>query len=199
MEVTQRNRRRVVGVGLLAAVVSALACEKQPATGTVSPEMRIERGKYLVAITACNDCHTPFKLGPKGPAPDMSRMLSGHPQGVEMPPPPALKDWPWIWAGAGTNTAFAGPWGISYAINLTPDSTTGMGNWTEEMFTQAMRTGKHMGMARPILPPMPWQAYANLTDDDMRAMYAYLRSIPPLRNRVPEAIIVEPTAQPSGR
>ena len=95
---------------------------------------------------------------------------------------------------AATNTAFAGPWGISYAVNLTPDSTTGIGIWTYETFAQTLRTGKHTGVARPILPPMPWQAYSNMTDDDMRAVYAYLKSISPVRNLVPDAIIAEPPA-----
>ncbi len=92
---------------------------------------RIERGKYLVTIMFCNDCHTPYKMGPKGPEPDMSRMLSGHPEAMKLPPPPKPSG-PWIVAFTGTNTAFAGPWGISYTSNLTPDKNTGLGIWTEE-------------------------------------------------------------------
>ena len=80
---------------------------------------------------------------------------------------------PWLWAGAATNTAFAGPWGISYAANLTPDQNTGLGIWTEEMFVKAMRTGRHMGSSREILPPMPWPALRNATDEDLKAIYAY--------------------------
>ena len=106
-----------------------------------------------MTIASCNDCHTPFKLGPKGPEPDMTRMLSGHPEGLVMPPPPKLPAGPWVWVGAGTNTAFAGPWGISYGINLTPDQNTGLGIWTEDIFIKTMRTGRHYGVARPILPP----------------------------------------------
>jgi hypothetical protein len=123
----------------------------------------------------------------RGPEPDMTRMLSGHPEGLKMPPPPKL-DGPWMWAGAATNTAFAGPWGISYAPNLTPEETTGMKIWTEEMFVRAMRTGKHMGTSRPILPPMPWPGIAKMTDDDLKAVYAYLRSIPEIRNHVPDPV-----------
>jgi hypothetical protein len=84
-----------------------------------------------------------------------------------------------------TLTAWSGPWGISFAANLTPDQKTGMGMWTEEMFIKAMRTGKHMGMSRPILPPMPWQNVAAMTDGDLKAVFAYLRSIPPIVNLVP--------------
>jgi hypothetical protein len=91
-------------------------------------------------------------------------------------------------------TAWAGPWGISYAANLTPDLNTGMGIWTEEMFIQAMRTGKHMGVSRDILPPMPWQNLATLEEDDLKAMFAYLRSIPAVVNHVPDP--VPPDGQP---
>jgi hypothetical protein len=119
----------------------------------------------------------------------MTRMLTGHPEDLAMPPPPALPEGPWMWIGAGTNTAFAGPWGVSYATNLTPDENTGIGIWTEEMFVNALKTGRHMGTSRMILPPMPWPAFAHFTDDDLKAMYAYLRSLPPMHNRVPEAEI----------
>lgn len=149
----------------------------------------IQRGEYLVKITACNDCHTPFKMGPKGPEPDMTRMLSGHPEALTMAEPPNLGQGPWTWVGAATNTVFAGPWGISYASNLTPEQNTGMGIWTEDMFVKAIRTGKHFGTSRPILPPMPWPSYANMTDEDLKAIYAYLKSIPPISNHVPDADI----------
>ena len=89
-------------------------------------------------------------------------------------------------AGFATNTAFSGPWGVSYAFNLTPEQNTGLGIWTEEMFIQTIRTGRHMGVSRPINPPMPWPAYRNATDDDLKAVYAYLRTIKPIKNRVPE-------------
>ena len=147
----------------------------------------VERGKYLVTIAGCNDCHTPFKMGPHGPEPDMTRMLAGHPQELRMPPAPAGRG-PWIWVGAATNTVFAGPWGVSYATNLTPEPNTGLGIWTEELFIKALRTGRHWGQARPILPPMSWQGYSRMTDDDLKAMYAYLRTIPPVVNSVPESV-----------
>ncbi len=158
-----------------------------PATGAV------ERGRYLVTVTGCNDCHTPFKMGPNGPEPDMTRMLAGHPQDLAMPPAPAGRE-PWSWSGAATNTAFAGPWGVSYASNLTPEPNTGLGIWTEDLFLKALRTGRHWGQARPILPPMSWQGYARMTDDDLKAVYAYLRTIPPVVNSVPESIPAPPPA-----
>jgi hypothetical protein len=148
---------------------------------------RIERGKYLVNFGGCNDCHTPLKMGAQGPQPDLARYLSGHPEAAKLPPPPALPPGPWFAVTAGL-TAWSGPWGISYAANLTPDADTGLGIWTEEMFIKTMRTGKHYGVSRPILPPMPWQSLNALTDDDLRAVYAYLRTIPPVRNHVPEPL-----------
>jgi hypothetical protein len=87
----------------------------------------------------CNDCHTPKKMGPRGPEPDVTRLLSGHPEGVKLPPPPLPG--PWIAMTNADPSAWAGPWGITYAFNLTPDENTGMGNWSEETFTKAMREG----------------------------------------------------------
>jgi hypothetical protein len=168
--------------------VLVTACAPPPVSDPAPPAPApAERGKYLVAILGCNDCHTPLTLGPNGPAPDMSRMLSGHPEALVMPEPPRLPEGPWIWLGGGTNTAFAGPWGVSYASNLTPDEDSGIGAWSEEIFVKAIRTGQHWGQSRPILPPMPWQAQAQMTDDDLKAVYAYLRTIAPIKNRVPDA------------
>ena len=147
----------------------------------------IARGAYLVNSTGCHDCHTPWKLGPRGPEPDMSRALTGHPQDVKVPPAPKLPEG-WVFAASATNTAFAGPWGISFTANLTPDPDTGLGKWTEEMFLTALRTGRHEGKGRPILPPMPWAMYGKLTDADLRAVFAYLQSLPPVANRVPQPV-----------
>lgn len=170
--------------------------EQTPPPAVEKKQDPIKHGEYLVKATACHDCHTPMKMGPKGPEPDMTRMLSGHPESLVMPKPPELGQGPWLWAGAATNTAYAGPWGISYAINLTPDQNTGIGIWTEDMFVKAIRTGKHFGTSRPILPPMPWPSYSNMTDEDLKAIFAYLKSIPPISNKVPDAVIVEPPAKP---
>jgi hypothetical protein len=164
------------------------------ATGAPGGDL-VKHGEFLVTLGGCNDCHTPKVMGPNGPVPDMARMLSGSPQSPELPPPPALPEGPWNWVGSGDLTAFAGPWGISYAANLTPDDT-GLGVWTEEMFINALKTGKHMGMGRSILPPMPWQNFANVPEDDMKAMFAYLKSIPPVQNTVPQP--KPPAGAPSG-
>ena len=105
-----------------------------------------------------------------------------------MPPAPKLPDGPWLWVGAATNTAFSGPWGVSFTANLTPDPETGLGKWTEEMFIATMKTGRHEGKGRPLLPPMPYPVVASLNDGDIRALFAYLQSLPPVRNRVPAPI-----------
>lgn len=184
--------------GLLLALAAASYTDKD-AEAAARPSPTVERGRYLVTVAGCNDCHTPFKMGEKGPEPDMTRMLSGHPQDLRMPPAPAASG-PWIWSGAATNTAFAGPWGVSYATNLTPDENTGIGIWTEDVFVKTLKTGRHWGVARPILPPMPWQNYARMPDEDLKAVYAYLRTVPAVKNRVPEAVVAPPPPAPkSGR
>lgn len=147
----------------------------------------VERGAYLVRIMGCNHCHTPYRLGPAGPEPDMSRALSGHPAAFAMSAPPALEGG-WTWLGAGTNTAFAGPWGVSFSANLTPDPETGLGRWTADTFIQTMRSGRHEGRGRPVLPPMPVENLAALTDADIRDLFAYLQSLPPVHNRVPSPV-----------
>lgn len=144
------------------------------------------RGKYIVNTAGCHDCHTPFKPTAHGAEPDMTRMLSGHPQDLKMPPAPKLPEGPWLIVGAATNTAWSGPWGVSFTANLTPDADTGLGQWTLQDFMNTIRTGRHMGRGREILPPMPIPVYNNLTDADLEAVFAYLRTIPPIRNKVPE-------------
>jgi mono/diheme cytochrome c family protein len=156
--------------------------------GSSSPADPVTRGKYLVTVAGCNDCHTPWKMGPAGPEPEMSRMLSGHPQDMELPAPPQLPAGPWLVTVAGTNTAWAGPWGVSFTANLTADPETGLGRWTLRNFVDTIRTGRHMGRGRPILPPMPIPMYKHFTDEDLHAIYSYLRTIPVVNNRVPEPL-----------
>ncbi|HVG39996.1 MAG TPA: hypothetical protein VM888_00195 [Chitinophagaceae bacterium] len=149
---------------------------------------KIVRGEYLATIGQCNDCHSPKNMTPQGPVIDSARLLSGFNATMKMPPLPAADFKPGPWGRMALDgTAFAGPWGISYTANLTPDSATGIGAWTEEVFVKTLRTGKHLGDAngRDILPPMPWFNVAKMTDDDLSALFAYLRSIPPVNNRVP--------------
>jgi cytochrome c553 len=178
------------GFALLAlSLCAAVPAAADDAQATSQATSQIARGKYLITIAGCNDCHTPLVMGPHGPEPDMSRMLSGHPESMVLPPAPPLPDGPWNWVGAATLTAFKGPWGTSYARNLTPDKATGLGGWTEEMFIQTLRTGRHAGTGRPLLPPMPWRWAGQLSDADLKAIFAYLRTIPPIKNRVPDPVL----------
>ena len=178
--------KTLAAILILGAAVSAGCSGTSLSAQSSAPAAgRVERGRYLVAVIGCNDCHTPLKMGPKGPEPDMARFLSGHPEQMGALPA-ANAQGPWLWAGAATNTAFAGPWGVSYAANLTPDQNTGLGIWTEDMFLTAIRTGRHMGHSREIKPPMPWPAFRNATDEDLKSIYAYLRSIKPVTNHVPD-------------
>ena len=147
----------------------------------------VQRGKYLVTIMGCNDCHTPLAMTDHGPERDWSRTLSGHPENVPVAAPPTLGQG-WMAATSPTMTAWAGPWGVSFTANLTPDPETGLGKWTDETFIAALRTGKHEGVGRPILPPMPYDMIRQATDDDLRAIFAYLHSLPPIKNRVPQPI-----------
>ena len=151
------------------------------------------RGAYLVKAFGCVDCHTPMAMGPKGPAPDRSRGLSGHPQDMTLPPAPAPNG-PWRWGGAASNTAYWGPWGVSYASNLTPDPDTGIGTWRSDDFVNTLRRGKHLGAGRALLPPMPWQALGQMNDRDLRAMFAYLKAQPAVRNQVPQPTLPNATA-----
>jgi len=179
--------------GLTFVLATAAGCDRAEATSAKTPTKaeRVARGNYIVNTSGCNDCHTPWKMGEKGPEPDLTRLLSGHPEKLRMPKT-ALP--PGAWMGAPWMTEFQGPWGKTYAMNLTPDVNTGIGIWTEDMFIRAIREGRHWGQSRPIMPPMPWTVYRNLTDEDLKSVYAYLRSIPPVHNRVPE---FEPVPDPS--
>jgi mono/diheme cytochrome c family protein len=171
--------------GTITIITAAAAVTLTGDNDTAIAEARVERGRYLVKIMGCNDCHTPWTMGANGPEPDMSRMLSGHPENFKVEPAASAGE-NYAWSAAVTNTAFSGPWGISFTANLTPDRNTGLGIWTEDMFIKAIRTGRHMGVSRPINPPMPWPMYRNATDEDLKSVFAYLRTIAPVVNHVPE-------------
>lgn len=178
---------------LLLAVVAIYSLNTPQKASAVSSDSRalIEKGKYLVTIGGCHDCHTPKKFGPEGMSFDMDRHFSGHPADDTLPeiPEGVLGMEGWGFLGNHHLTGFAGPWGLSFAANLTPDEETGIGTWTEEMFIKAMRTGQHMGEGRPILPPMPWFNLAEAKDEDLKAMFAYFQSLPAIYNPVPEPVL----------
>lgn len=148
----------------------------------------VVRGEYLVNICGCNDCHSPKKMTADGPIPDPELLMSGHPANAKLDSydnETALKWLLFTFSG----TATKGPWGISFAANITPD-TTGIGTWTETQFISALKHGNYRGVegARKLLPPMPWMNYSKMTDDDVKAIFAYLKTIKPVKNIVPEPI-----------
>ena len=158
-------------------------------------ESQVKWGEHLVIIGGCNDCHTPKKMGPNGPEDDMSLMLSGHP--AKMPPADfnpkeAAKKGLVI---TQTFTAWTGPWGTTYAANLTSD-TTGIGGWKEEQFLKALHEKKWMGLdnTRPLMPPMSMMPATKMSDDELKAIFAYLKTIPAIKNVAPEAVLLPPPA-----
>jgi hypothetical protein len=151
----------------------------------------LKRGETLFYMMGCHDCHTPKIMTAQGPMLDTTRLLSGHPASD---PLPKITDKSMIapgnwYLGSSDLTAWVGPWGTSFTANLTPDET-GTGNWTFENFKTALRQGKFKGLAngRTLLPPMPWQLIGKATDEDLAYMWAYLRTVKPIKNAVPEPL-----------
>jgi cytochrome c1 len=148
----------------------------------------VERGGYLVNTNGCHDCHSPKVFSDKGMEVDPALILSGHPASEELPPYDEETARHYVLFSMGLTSA-TGPWGTSFAANLTPDET-GIGTWTEDQFLTAIKKGLYKGLegSRPLLPPMPWQHYKNFTDQDLKSIFAYLKSLDPVRNIVPEPI-----------
>lgn len=185
MKISHYIDRSLAAVTAIVTAWPAIACaDGTAATGDAA---LVERGRYLVLTSACHDCHTPWIMGPNGPEPDWTRMLSGHPASEAVPAPAALPA-PWIAAASETNTAWSGPWGVSFTANLTPDAETGLGKWTLQMFVDTIRNGRHKGRGRLVLPPMPIPMYRNFSDEDLTAIFTFLQSIPAVQNRVPEPL-----------
>lgn len=182
----------MLGFGLAFTLSSCNTQEnktEKPAVSVNSEKEIIQRGEYLVTTMGCNDCHSPKKMGPKGPEIIPELLLSGYPSDR-----PIVKfDSPLIKQGFAQLypdlTAAAGPWGVSFAANLTSDET-GIGNWSEDQFKMALTKGKYKGLEheRMLLPPMPWFNFVNLKDEDAHAMFQYLKSLKPVKNAVPMPI-----------
>jgi hypothetical protein len=177
--------RLALGAATLVAVVSIpLIAGQGPGNPYPPPKpqamatTQVARGAQLVTLGGCHDCHTP-KL-PNG-APDMSRALSGHPENAPLPPN--------VIGGVSTNmmlTAWRGPWGVTLTRNLTPDKETGIGDWTLADFKKAIRTGVNK-KGEILMPPMPIANLQNLPDQDLDTIYAYLRTLTPIKNAVGRA------------
>ena len=201
----------VLSGGMLIAALFMTACQEEKApvkeseaqtSAALSQETLAQRGKYLVDAIGCDDCHTPKMMTDQGPVPDPSLRLSGHPAGLEIPPADVAMLGPGHWSAMFNDhmTAIFGPWGVSFAANLTSDNT-GIGLWTEEQFIRAIREGKLKGLegSRPLHPPMPWPAYRNLTDEDLKAIFAFLKTVPPIENVVPQPVTPDMLASAAGK
>ena len=172
-----------------ALLLIQISCTQEVGNKTLSQEEMIALGKYIVSTGGCDDCHTPKIFTENGPEFDTTRLLSGFPEGEVLPSLDMDMIGPDKWIATEKHLgAWVGPWGISYAANLTPDTATGLGIVTEEMFIKTLREGKLKGMMRPLLPPMPWQVYGMKTDQDLKAMYAYFQSLKPIHNEVPQPV-----------
>ena len=160
--------------GALSARTADAPVATATAPGAATPangEADLARGKYMVTVSGCNDCHTPFKMGAAGPEPDMSRMLSGHPESLQIAAPPPPLEAPWVMSGAHTNTAWAGPWGVSFTANLTPDKETGLGNWMPRPSRTRSATAGTWAAADRSCRPCPGPMYRNMTDQDLEAIF----------------------------
>jgi mono/diheme cytochrome c family protein len=173
---------------LAMAVVACTNSQGNTAVAKIQPDSaaRVLRGAYLVSAIGCDDCHSPKRMGPKGPEIIPELRLSGFPHNGQLPPIDSnqvKKGWTLL---APDLTSTVGAWGVSFAGNITSDGS-GIGNWKEENFIRALREGKYKGIAngRSLLPPMPWFAYKNMNDEDLKSIFAYLKTTRPVSNVVP--------------
>ncbi len=185
-----------VSFAVLLSLLFVLSCTRVKKTENVplTQEQTIKRGEYLITVMGCNDCHTPKTMGSAGPELIQAKLLSGYP--AEQPVPFTTTEASIVNKGLAIFipdlTAAYGPWGVSFAANLTPDPT-GIGNWTIDNFRTALVKGKYKGFeaSRTLLPPMPWQNFAIISEEDLGSMFAYLKSIPAISNTVPAPILPE--------
>ena len=166
---------------------TATQAAEKPAYGGF--ESQIDWGKHLVAITGCSDCHTPKIMTPQGPADDTTLFLSGHPAAIPAPDVDRKQMESKGLVVTATFTSWVGPWGITYSANLTPDET-GLGNWKEDQFIYAIKNKISKGLpgSRPLLPPMSMMPFHHMSTDELKAVFAYLKTIKPISN-----ISVQPT------
>jgi cytochrome c553 len=175
---------------VLTAAVGLVAQSSAKSAAAPSQAEKIARGKYLMTIGACNDCHSP-KIDAQQ-TPDPKRPFSGRPQTTQAPSENPKE----IHASLDL-TAWAGPWGVSYGANLSPDPETGLKNrYTEAAFIKTLRTGKKPE-GEDLQPPMPWALYKVLSDDDIKSMWAYLQTIPAVKNNVKSATPAAPAKPPA--
>ena len=186
-----RNKLFQIAGVLFVTLATIEACTSssakvEKATAGLDSVQLVKRGEYLVSSVGCDDCHSPKRMGPHGPEIIPELRLSGFPHDGQVPPVnvgEVKKGWALF---APDLTSAVGAWGQSYAANITSDPT-GIGSWPEENFLRAIRHGKSKGIEanRDLLPPMPWFVYKNMTDEDLRAIFAYLKTTNPVHNIPP--------------
>jgi hypothetical protein len=171
---------------LVVSCNSHASAENPVGEAVISQDSLVKRGSYLVNAMGCDDCHSPKKFGPNGMEFDMENRFAGHLADSKLGKANTTVMKEGYMLFALDLTSAVGPWGQSYAANISSDAT-GIGNWTEEQFFRAIREGKSKGLkeSRPLLPPMPWFVYKNLNDTDLKAIFAFLKSTNPVQNRVP--------------
>jgi hypothetical protein len=173
-------------------LTAAVACNEIKSEGSTPPIADsvhlVQHGQYLVNAIGCDDCHSPKKMGPHGHEVDSALRFSGYPAGRPLPTFDTGTAKKWILFG-GDLTSTVGPWGVSFSANISSDPT-GIGSWTEAQFLRCMREGKWKGLeqGRPLLPPMPWENFGKLSDEDLRSIFAYLKPTKPDNNTVPPPI-----------
>jgi hypothetical protein len=151
-------------------------------------ESQLKWGEHLVTVSACHDCHSPKDYSKPGTGLDSAHLLSGY-MGSPVPDVNKKDAQTKGWAVTSDLTSWVGYWGVGYAANLTSDST-GIGTWKEEQFMYAIRNGKYNGMAsdRNLIPVMPWVMYRNMSDEELKAIFAYVKSTKPVSNKVPSLV-----------
>ena len=177
-----------VTIGGLYACSNVKSTDEKKSPIPTQAEM-VKRGEYLVSSIGCDDCHSPKKMGANGPELIPELRLSGYPSDRPIQKQVGNSGQMGWMLFSQDLTSAVGPWGISFSANITSDES-GVGNWTEQNFITAMRKGKIKGMenGRQMLPPMPWFNFRNLTDEDLKSMFAYLKSTNPVRNIVPAPV-----------
>ena len=174
----------------LVIVLIVIALSNNFAKDLDSREDMVERGKLITEIYGCVDCHTPKIKEGEFLVNDPDRLFSGHPADNKLPQFPPEIIGPNKWRGLFTDsmTAWGGPWGISYSANLTPDKKTGIGKLSEKNFLSVLNLGIHSDMNRKLMQPMPWKEISQLDDNNLKAVYHYLKSVKPVKNKVPESV-----------
>lgn len=193
-------KNKLFKIAFAALVITLVSCNqsntdkaeyqsKDAIAEEIKHEELVKQGKYLVNALGCHDCHSPKVMTENGPMPDPKRLLSGHDANEALPAYDFETAKGYV-LFTMNGTAVVGPWGTSFAGNLTPDDT-GIGTWSERQFLKAMKQGKYKGLdgSRQLLPPMPWPAYTQMKDEDLKAIFAYLKSIEPVKNIVPQPIL----------